>query len=183
MSERRGANSGSRNSLFAIRNSQFATLILGLGNPLRGDDGVGCRLVEELARRELPPGVQVLDGGAAGLGLLNLVEGWERVVVVDAAEMGRGPGEIVRFTLADVRLASASDRPSAGSGHRFSLHHAGLSEVLALADALDRTLPEMVIFGVQPARVGWGEGLSPAVEAALPALIAAVLKEATNEER
>ena len=175
MSERRGANSGSRNSLFAIRNSQFATLILGLGNPLRGDDGVGCRLVEELARRELPPGVQVLDGGAAGLGLLNLVEGWERVVVVDAAEMGRGPGEIVRFTLADVRLASTPDC--------FSLHHAGLSEALALADALGRPLPEMVIFGVQPVRVGWGEGLSPAVEAALPALIAAVLEETTNEGR
>ena len=154
--------------------SSFATLILGLGNPLRGDDGVGCRMVEELMHPELPPGVQVLDGGAGGLGLLDLMEGWERVVIVDAAEMGQKPGEFVRFTPADVRLASASDR--------FSLHHAGLSEVLALADALDRTLPEMVIFGVQPARVGWGEGLSPAVEAALPALIAAVLKEATNEE-
>ncbi len=183
MSKGRVANSDAPNSQFAIRNSQFATLILGLGNPLRGDDGVGCRMVEELTRWELPPGVHVLDGGAGGLGLLDLMEGWKRVVIVDAAEMGQKPGEFVRFSPADVRLASASDRPSAGSGHRFSLHHAGLSEVLTLADALDRTLPEMVIFGVQPARVGWGEGLSPAVEAALPALIAAVLKEATNEER
>jgi len=148
---------------------QSSVLILGLGNPLRGDDGVGCRLVEELARRELPPGVQVLDGGAAGLDLLDLVEGWGRVVIVDAAEMGRMPGEIVRFTPADVRLASAPDP--------FSLHHAGLSEALALADALGRALPEMVIFGVQPASVGWGEELSPAVEAALPALIATVLEE------
>ncbi len=151
--------------------SSFATLILGMGNPLRGDDGVGCCMVEELMHLELPHGVHVLDGGAGGLGLLNLMEGWKRVVIVDAAEMGREPGEFVRFTPADVRLASAPDR--------FSLHHAGLSEVLALANALDRTLPEMVIFGVQPASVGWGEGLSPAVEAALPALIAAVLKEAT----
>ena len=147
----------------------MSELILGLGNPLRGDDGVGCRVAEELARRELPPGVQALDGGAAGLGLLDLLEGWKRVVIVDAAEMGRRPGEFVRFTPAGVRLASASGR--------FSLHHAGLSEVLALADALGRPLPEVVIFGVQPARVGWGEGLSPAVEAALPALIAAVLEE------
>ncbi|MBL7065411.1 MAG: hydrogenase maturation protease [Anaerolineae bacterium] len=163
----------------------MSELILGLGNPLRGDDGVGCRVAEELARRELPPGVQALDGGAAGLRLLDLLEGWERVVIVDAAEMGRRPGEFVRFTPTDVRLVSASDRPSTGpstmlrtsSGHRFSLHHVGLSEVLALADALGRTLPEMVIFGVQPARVGWGEGLSLAVEAALPALIAIVLEE------
>ena len=154
---------------------QPSVLILGLGNPLRGDDGIGCRVVEELVRRGLPDGVEALDGGAAGLGLLNLGEGGERVVVVDAAEMGRGPGEIVRFTLADVRLASTPDR--------FSFHHAGLSEALALADALGRALPELVIFGVQPVRVGWGEGLSPAVEAALPALVAAVLAEITNEER
>jgi len=112
-----------------------------------------------------------------------LMEGWERVVIVDAAEMGRRSGEFVRFTPADVRLASASDRPSTGSGHRFSLHHAGLSEALALADALDQPLPEMVIFGVQPAGVGWGEGLSPAVEAALPALADAVLASAVCSRR
>jgi len=153
----------------------MSVLVLGLGNPLRGDDGVGCRLAEELARRELPPGVQVLDGGAVGLGLLDLMEGWERVIIVDAAEMGRRPGGFVRFTPSDVRLASVSDR--------FSLHHAGLSEVLALADALGRALPEMVIFGVQPAEVGWGEGLSPAVEAALPALADAVLSSAVCSRR
>ncbi len=144
-------------------------LVLGLGNPLRGDDGVGCRLVEELMRRELPPGVQVLDGGTAGLGLLDLLKGWERVVVIDAADIGREPGRFVRFTPDRARLVEAMDP--------FSLHHAGLGEVLALADALGRTLPEMVIFGVQPAEVGWGEGLSPAVETALPALADAVFEE------
>jgi len=147
----------------------MSVLVLGLGNPLRGDDGVGCRVVEELTRRELPPGVQVLDGGAAGLGLLDLMEGWERVVVVDAADVGREAGEFVRFTPADFRLLSAPDR--------FSLHHAGLSEVLALADALGRALPGMVIFGVQPAEVGWREGLSPAVETVLTALADSVLEE------
>ena len=162
MSEWRVANGESDSS-------SFATLILGLGNPLREDDGVGCRIVEELARRTLPPGVRVLDGGTAGLGLLDLMEGWERIVIVDAAEMGRRPGKFVRFTPAEMRLHASPDR--------FSLHHAGLSEVLALADALGRVLPEMVIFGVQPASAGWGEGLSLAVEAALPALIAAVLEE------
>ncbi|MFQ6101274.1 MAG: hydrogenase maturation protease [Anaerolineae bacterium] len=157
-----------------------SVLVLGLGNPWRGDDGVGCRVVEELMRRcpelvegrELPPGVQVLDGGSVGLGLLDLMEGWGRVIVVDAAEMGRKPGEFVRFTLADVRLASACDP--------FSFHDAGLVEVLALADALGRPLPEMVIFGVQPAEVGWGEGLSPAVETALPILADAVIEEVNN---
>ncbi|MEA3338391.1 MAG: hydrogenase maturation protease [Chloroflexota bacterium] len=148
-------------------------VVIGLGNPLRGDDGVGSRVVEELTHRGLPPGVEVLDGGAIGLGLLDLMEGWERVIIVDAAEMGREPGEFVRFTPADALLASRPDS--------FSFHHAGLSETLALAEALGRTIPEMVIFGVQPAEVGWGEGLSQAVGAALPALIDAVLDEINDE--
>ena len=150
-------------------NERRPVLVLGLGNPLRGDDGVGPRVVKELARRGLPEGVTTLDGGTGGLNLLPMLEGWERVIVVDAAEMGRRPGEFVRFIPSDVRLASALDS--------FSLHHAGLSEVLALADALDRSLPELIIFGVQPADVGWGEGLSLAVERTLPALIDAVIAE------
>jgi len=142
---------------------------LGLGNPLRGDDGVGPRLVEELTRRRLPEGVMALDGGTGGLDLLQVLEGWQRVVVVDAADVGREPGQFVRFTPDQARLAQAAER--------FSLHHAGLGEVLALANALGRALPHMVIFGVQPAEVGWREGLSPAVETALSALVDAVLEE------
>jgi hydrogenase maturation protease len=153
-------------------------LVLGLGNPLRGDDGVGPRVIEELSRRGLPEGVTALDGGASGLDLLHVLEEWQRVVVVDAADVGRErggkipPGQFVRFTLDQARLVEAADP--------FSLHHAGLGEVLALADALGRTLPEIVIFGVQPAEVGWARGLSPDVEAALPALADAVLTEVTG---
>jgi len=146
-----------------------SVLVLGLGNPLRGDDGVGPRLVEELTRRRLPEGVMALDGGTGGLDLLQVLEGWQRVVVVDAADVGREPGQFVRFTPDQARLAQAAER--------FSLHHAGLGEVLALANALGRALPHMVIFGVQPAEVGWREGLSPAVETALSALVDAVLEE------
>lgn len=156
-------------------------LVIGLGNPLRGDDGIGPRVVEELIRRGLPEGVTALDGGTGGLDLLQVLEGWERVVVIDAADVGRErgreilPGQFVRFTPDQAWLAQAADR--------FSLHYAGLSEVLALANALGRALPRMVIFGVQPAEVGWGEGLSPAVEAALPALTDAVLEEIEKDER
>lgn len=107
--------------------------------------------------------------GTGGLDLLRVLEGWDRVVVVDTADVGREPGQFVRFTPAQARLSQTADR--------FSLHHAGLGEVLALAGALDLALPEMVIFGVQPAEIGWGEGLSPAVEAALSALADAVIAE------
>ena len=143
--------------------------IIGLGNPLREDDGVGPRVVEELNLRGLPEGVTAIDGGTGGLDLLRLLEGWSRVVVIDAADIGDDPGCFVAFTPDETRLAEAEDH--------YSFHHAGLPEVLALAQALDRPLPPVVIFGVQPERIGWGEGLSVDVEAALPELVEAILKQ------
>ncbi len=151
------------------------TLVLGLGHPWRGDDGVGPRLVAELAARPLPPGVALRDGGTGGLDLLHTLEGWERVIVVDAADMGQEPGTFVRFTPQEARLIPKFTEGSV------SIHNAGLSDVLTLAGALGCSLPEIVIFGVQPAYVGWREGLSPAVEAILPRLIAAVLEEVKGE--
>lgn len=145
------------------------TLVLGLGNPLRQDDGVGPRVVEELARQGLPDGVTALDGGTAALDLLWMLQGWDRVVVVDAAAMGREPGRFVRFTPDDARLREAQGG--------FSPHSAGLAEALNLARVLEQPLPYVVVFGVQPERIGWGQGISPCVEAALPALLEAILRE------
>jgi hydrogenase maturation protease len=104
---------------------------------------------------------------------MRLLEGPERVVIVDAADIGQKPGEFVRFKPADALLVGAEDG--------FSLHETGLSEVLALAGALGRTLPDLVVFGVQPAEVGWKDRLSPTVESALPSVVAAVLSELKGE--
>lgn len=146
-----------------------ATLILGLGNPLQTDDGVGCRVIEALEKRVLPDGVEIMDGGTPGLGLIHLLEGRQRVVIVDAAEMELQPGEIVRFRPQDVTLT--------GSTERFSLHRTAVADALALARELSLPLPEIVFYGVQPGRVGWGEELSPQVQAALPALVERILEE------
>ncbi len=149
------------------------TAIIGLGNPLRGDDGIGPRVIEALNRRGLPPGVQAVEEGAGGLELLELLEGQERAVIVDAALVGREAGQFVRFTPEEARLEEAADR--------LSFHSAGLAETLTLARALERPLPPLVIFGVQPARTDWEEGLSPAVEAALPALVEAIWREVVED--
>jgi hydrogenase maturation protease len=111
-------------------------LILGLGNPLRGDDGIGPCLIEELNRRELPKGVIALDAGTEGLDLLQVLEGWERAITVDAADVGRELGQFVRFTSKDARLIESADG--------FSLHDAGLTEALAVA--VGQPLPALVIF-------------------------------------
>ncbi len=144
-------------------------LILGLGNPLRGDDGVGPRVVAELLRRGLPDGVAAVDGGTGGLDLLHLLEGWERAIIVDTALLGRRPGEFVRFTPEEAHLV--------GSLVSLSSHTAGLADALALARALGQRLPEIVIYGIQPERMDWEEGLSPAVAAALPRLVEEILGE------
>lgn len=144
-------------------------LILGLGNLLQGDDGVGCRVAQELERRALPDHVHVLDGGTPGLGLLNLFEGRERVIIIDAAEMGLPPGEFRRFEPRDVTLTGSKDR--------FSLHRTGVMNALTLARELNIELPHIVFFGVQPAIVAWNDALSPAVQAAVPQVVEAVVHE------
>jgi hydrogenase maturation protease len=154
----------------ATCNLQLATLIVGLGNPLRGDDGVGVRVAQALTGWVLPDGVKVVDGGTPGLELVNLMEDWPRVILVDAANVGRKAGQFVRFTLDETRLL--------GQDQHLSVHGAGLRDALLLAQALDVLPAEVIIFGVQPARLDWQEGLSPEVEAALPGLVQSVLKEA-----
>ena len=145
------------------------TLILGLGNPLLGDEGIGVWVVEELKELDLPAGVELADGGTAGLGLIGLMEGYQRVIIVDAADMGRPPGHVVRFTPSEVQFKTA-EAP-------LSLHQIGLGEALVVAEALEMAPAELIIIGIQPGRIEAGVGLSPEVEGAIPQAIRIVLDE------
>jgi hydrogenase maturation protease len=173
---RRTTDDGWQSSDDSSRQSSFVSrpiLVLGLGNPLQGDDGVGCRVIEALEGRELPPGVEVMDAGTPGVGLINLLEGRQRAIIVDAAEMGRQPGEVVRFRPEDVTLT--------GSTERFSLHRTAVADALALAHALNLPLPEIIVFGVQPGYVGWRDELSPEVAVVIPGLTDAILEEVMRD--
>jgi hydrogenase maturation protease len=145
------------------------TLILCLGNPLLGDEGIGVRVAEELKGLELPGGVSVVEGGTAGLRLIGWMEGYQRVIIVDAADMGRPPGHVVRFTPSEVHFKTA-EAP-------LSLHQIGLVEALALAEALEVAPGELVIIGVQPGRVEMSGELSPEMEGAIPQIIRMILDE------
>ncbi len=151
------------------------TVIIGLGNPLRGDDGVGVRVAELLAARQLPGSVEVIDGGTQGFGIVNLMAGRQRVILVDAANIGQAPGHFLRFTMDEVDLLG---EPSPlGDDQYLNVHYAGLREALLLAQALGSLPQDVVVFGVQPANIGWEIALSPEVEKALPDLIDAILTE------
>jgi hydrogenase maturation protease len=144
-------------------------LIIGVGNLLLKDEGLGIHAVRELRKRSLPSGVEVLDGGVSGIGLLDFFPGARKVVLIDAADMNLPPGTVARFTPGDLR--SRGDTP------KFSAHDVGLPEVLELAGALGRCPPEVVIIGGQPKEISWGTDLTPEVQDSLPRVLEAALGE------
>jgi len=145
-----------------------ATLVLGLGNTLRGDDGLGPAVVDWLNQHGLPPGVKAVDGGTPGLEMVLTLADYPRVLIVDAADLHRAPGEWMRLSAGQVQPSDQA---------RLSLHYAGLAEALALGAELNALPAELVIYGIQPEQVDWSPGLSPAAQAAVPAVGRAVLED------
>jgi hydrogenase maturation protease len=145
-------------------------LILGIGNLLLSDEGVGPHAVRLLAGREIPPGVEVLDGGTSGADLVDHLEGRAKVIVIDAASGAGPPGTIYRCEARDLME----------QGDALSLHEFGLVETLRMADQLGCAPGRVVVLGVQPATIAPGLDLSPAVAAALPRVLELALAEAAG---
>ena len=143
-------------------------LLLGIGNILRSDDGVGVRVIERMRDKVASDTVEVFDGGTAGLDLLSVIDGRQTVLVVDAVDGNQAPGTIYRFTPDDVDNESL---------RLDSLHQLGLLETIQMCRLVGRGPGEVVIIGVQPEVVVWGMELSDVVEGQLPAVISQVKKE------
>lgn len=147
----------------------MSTLVLGIGNLVMSDDGVGVRVVQLLAERfRFPNGVTVLDGGTLGLDLLPKLEGVKRLLIVDAVETGSASGTLVRLSGEDVPIVLET---------KISPHQMGLKDLLAVAMLLGFNPSEMVLWGVQPELIEMGMALSPAVEEQLEPLVRHVLTE------
>ncbi|GAB1392071.1 hypothetical protein MASR1M60_02340 [Rhodocyclaceae bacterium] len=145
-----------------------STVLLGIGNVLWADEGFGPHVAAHLlSEGGLPPDTEVVDGGTQGLYLLPLVQDADRLIVFDAVDFGRPPGELL--VLRDREIpAFFGQRP-------LSLHQTGFTDVLAAAELTGRTPQAITLIGAQYANIDtWGGALSPAVAAALePALAAA----------
>lgn len=160
-----------------MSDSEHATLVLALGNSLAGDDGVGTTVLHELAAmRNLPGEVTISFRGQNGLLDALVSQSWQRIILVDAANMGRQPGEWVRFT-PDLTQPANWEMSESGTVHQLSL-----AGILMLANTAIASLPEIVIFGVQPARVDHVEGLSPIVQQAVHDVCAAIWQEINRIE-
>ncbi|MDD2501286.1 MAG: HyaD/HybD family hydrogenase maturation endopeptidase [Geobacter sp.] len=145
------------------------TLVLGLGNTIMSDDGVGPKVIEQLQQGAgLPEGVSLLDGGTLGLDLLPHLEGVQRLIIVDAVEIGKAPGTVVRLAGDDVPMALET---------KLSPHQMGMKDLLAVARLMGQLPDEIVLIGVQPGCLEMDTELTPSVAAALPTLLAMVQAE------
>ena len=155
-------------------------LVLGIGNILLKDEGVGVHAVRDLTARAergrpaLPDGVELYDGGTFGIDLLDTLANRRKVIVIDAVRADAAPGTVLRFTAADLAQREEAD---------LSLHQVGLCETLAMARQLGCAPEEVVIFGIVPATLEAGLEVSPQVAAVMPKVVELVLAELDNRDK
>jgi len=139
-----------------------SVVVLGVGNLIMGDEGVGVRCVQALeAEGGLPEHVRLVDGGTATHAILDEVEDLEHLVIVDAVAGTRPPGTIVEYI---------GDQVPSAFSNRMSPHQYGINDMLAYLALLGRSPKQVTLLGVQPEKVELGMELSPTVAGILPAL-------------
>jgi hydrogenase maturation protease len=145
-------------------------LLLGIGNLLLGDDGLGSWFASSFSRRyRLPPRLEVIEGGTLGLELLDSIAGRTALVVVDAVTTrGGNAGNLVRLEGEHVPTVL---------GHKVSTHDIALRDLLAAATLLECMPKTVVLCGIEPAEIAPQIALSGLVRGALPALEKLVLGE------
>ena len=148
-----------------MTSTQITTLVLGLGNLLLGDDGVGVHAVQALQQEEPLPGIVLLDVGTAVLEAASYLETAGRVIVVDAVRAGHEPGSIYRFNLKD-----ALSSPTIASMHGFDL-----PRVMALTRRKEPL--EGIVIGMEPEIIDWSLELSTRLVSAFSRLLQAIRDE------
>lgn len=149
------------------------TLVIGLGNPILGDDGVGWRVVEEVARKTANrPDVEVDCVSLGGLSLMERLTGCERVILVDSIFTGKK-------SIGDVGIFKLTELPDLTLGHTTAVHDTSLRNALNVGRSMDISLPrdeDVIIVAIEAENVyDFSETLSPPIEAAVPQAVEAVL--------
>lgn len=143
-------------------------LVLGIGNILLRDEGVGVRVIERMREMSLPEDTELVDGGTAGADLLEVLAERRKVIVIDAVQAECEPGTVLRFT------ADELVRPD---GVGMSLHEVGLGEALIMTEQLGCEPEDVVVFGITPKNIESGLELSEEIAALVPRVIELVLAE------
>jgi hydrogenase maturation protease len=143
-------------------------VILGVGNLLLSDEGVGVHVANQLMEMDLPEEVSVVEGGTDGFRLIDIITEADRLIVVDAVKGGGAPGSIYHFDIDEVR-----DCPS---GFKTSVHQIGILEVINLSGLMGKK-PYTTVIGVEPKSLDMGMELSPEIKDKIPRIIQLILDE------
>lgn len=143
-------------------------VILGVGNILLSDEGVGVHIANELMKIDMPEEVRVVEGGTDGFRLLDVITDADRLIVVDAVKGGAAPGTIYRFDIDEIK-----DCPS---GFKTSVHQIGILEVINLSSLIGRT-PYTTVIGIEPKSLAMGMDLSSEIKAKIPRIIELIKEE------
>lgn len=150
----------------------ISVLVLGVGNLVMSDDGVGVLVAQKIQQMYRFPGnVEVMDGGTLGLDLLPRLENITNLILIDAVETGKKAGTCIRLYGQELPIALET---------KVSPHQMGLKDLLAVSELMGHSPKEMVLIGVQPGSIEMEIGLTPEVEAQLETLVSNVLIELKN---
>jgi hydrogenase maturation protease len=147
-------------------------LILGVGNLLLSDEGVGVHVAQKMMEMDMPPHVRVVEGGTDGFGLINIILEADRLILVDAVRGGGEPGAVYRFDIEDC--------PAEANIFKTSVHQVSILEVINLSGLIGST-PKTTIIGVEPKSLEMGMELSAEIEAKIPAIIRLVMEEVEKD--
>ena len=148
--------------------SPMRTVVLGIGNELLSDEGIGVHVVKALQKMGLPPEIEIYEGGTDGFGLLNIIIETDRLIVIDSLRGESDPGTIYKFDI--------EDAPGSPDLFKTSVHQIGILEVINLSSLIGKT-PKTTVIGVEPKTISTGMELSAQIEAKIPRIIEIILEE------
>ncbi len=134
--------------------------VIGVGNPIKGDDGIGVRLAENVESRELPDDLKVYELGVENFEILHVLKDLEKVILVDAVRFSGNPGDHRFFSPEEVESLKGSGGP----------HSVDILEILSLSDRLGERPDEVLIMGIEPKNTDFGDEFSSPVEKRVPEL-------------
>jgi len=140
------------------------TLVLGLGNTLLGDEGIGVHVIENMQKEYSDlNGVTFLDGGTLSFTLASYIEEADNLIIIDAAQLNSSPGDISVYEGEEMDQFVSSNRNK-------SVHEVNINDILALAHLTDQLPERRALIGIQPQFIDWSDSLSPSVAGAIPAV-------------
>jgi hydrogenase maturation protease len=144
------------------------TLVLGLGNLVHSDDGLGVHAIQTLQQdSRVPADTVLMDGGTLGLNLLPHISAFQRLLVIDALDVNQSPGTLLRL-----EGKALQNLPG-----KASVHQLGFADLMVALELLGEAPEEIVLFGVQPLSTEWSTQLTPPVREALAPLLDAVIQQ------